>query len=260
MMVEILCSLLALLLYFAIIALHEWAHADAMLRAGIDVAEVAIGFGPKLYSRVLAGGTRLSLRLVPLGGYTRARSERSFTSLSTRDRVRIDGAGVFANLATGLVGTGVAAALYGRPWQVDAGLSAAGVVVWAMRRELAPGTLLVAPLGFAAVVWLILYQHPASGTPAVHASPLSGPLGLVELMIVRSPVDAISISSGLSLSIAVLNALPFVPLDGGNIARRWITSHVGLRASRAFDAGTTALLTLLLIGGVLNDVLTLVWR
>src|SRR5579859_2931458 len=96
---EILCTALALVLFLAVIAVHEYAHTAEMLRARLDVAEVAVGFGPLLYSRTLASGTKLSLRLLPLGGYTKPRDMNEFARLDASDQIQIDAAGVWVNLA-----------------------------------------------------------------------------------------------------------------------------------------------------------------
>ncbi|MBQ9324337.1 MAG: RIP metalloprotease RseP [Clostridia bacterium] len=61
--------LIALLLLGILITVHEFGHFLTARLCGIEVAEYAIGFGPKLLSRVGKRGTRYSLRLIPLGGF-----------------------------------------------------------------------------------------------------------------------------------------------------------------------------------------------
>ena len=62
--------LTALLVIAIIVMVHEIGHFVAAKRAGIDVQEFSIGFGPSLFS-IKKEETRYSLRLLPLGGYVR---------------------------------------------------------------------------------------------------------------------------------------------------------------------------------------------
>lgn len=57
----------ALLLFDGIIMFHEFGHFLLARRAGIAVIEFSIGMGPRLITFV-HGGTRYSLKLLPLGG------------------------------------------------------------------------------------------------------------------------------------------------------------------------------------------------
>ncbi|UVI32535.1 RIP metalloprotease RseP [Paenibacillus spongiae] len=65
---------MTVLVFFAIVTIHEWGHFYFAKRAGILVREFAIGFGPKLIS-IKRGETRYTLRLVPAGGFVRMAGE-----------------------------------------------------------------------------------------------------------------------------------------------------------------------------------------
>lgn len=67
-MTAILTGLVALLVFGVVILVHEWGHFWAARHCGIRVEEFSIGFGPKLFAWE-RGGTRYTLRLIPLGGY-----------------------------------------------------------------------------------------------------------------------------------------------------------------------------------------------
>ncbi|MBQ7820806.1 MAG: site-2 protease family protein [Clostridia bacterium] len=68
--ISILTVLLALLIFSALIFIHELGHFIAARKFGVTVEEFAIGMGPKIISRVSrTSGTRYSLRLLPIGGY-----------------------------------------------------------------------------------------------------------------------------------------------------------------------------------------------
>lgn len=61
---------LTVLMFFVIVAVHEWGHFYFAKRAGILVREFAIGFGPKLFA-YKRGETQFTFRLLPFGGYAR---------------------------------------------------------------------------------------------------------------------------------------------------------------------------------------------
>jgi membrane-associated protease RseP (regulator of RpoE activity) len=50
------------------IGLHELGHLAAARRFGVKVTDFMVGFGPKVWGR-LVGETQVGLRLIPLGGY-----------------------------------------------------------------------------------------------------------------------------------------------------------------------------------------------
>ena len=73
----ILLTILASLLVFgAVIAVHEFGHFAAAKLSGIQVNEFSIGMGPALWKKI-AGGTQYTLRLLPVGGYVAMEGEGS---------------------------------------------------------------------------------------------------------------------------------------------------------------------------------------
>lgn len=67
-MTALLTGLVSVLVFGAVILVHELGHFWAARRCGIRVEEFSIGFGPKLLAWG-KGETRYVLRLIPLGGY-----------------------------------------------------------------------------------------------------------------------------------------------------------------------------------------------
>lgn len=67
-MTAILTGLVSVLVFGVVILVHELGHFWAARHCGIRVEEFSIGFGPKLFAWN-RGGTRYTLRLIPLGGY-----------------------------------------------------------------------------------------------------------------------------------------------------------------------------------------------
>ncbi|MBI3998199.1 MAG: site-2 protease family protein [Armatimonadetes bacterium] len=85
------------------VLLHEVAHAVAARRAGGEVREVGIGFGPTLV-RTRIGGVTVSLRAVPVGGFAAIDVDR----LPPDRRIPVLLAGPLANIAVGLILRGLA--------------------------------------------------------------------------------------------------------------------------------------------------------
>lgn len=67
-MTALLTGLVSLLVFGAVILVHELGHFLAARHCGIHVEEFSIGFGPKILQR-RRGSTTYTLRLFPLGGY-----------------------------------------------------------------------------------------------------------------------------------------------------------------------------------------------
>lgn len=70
----LLTAIVAVAVFGTVVLVHEAGHFLAARRCGIHVEEFSIGFGPALWSRV-KGGTRYSVRLLPLGGYNNLSGE-----------------------------------------------------------------------------------------------------------------------------------------------------------------------------------------
>lgn len=66
--------LVFILVISVLVFIHELGHFLFAKRAGILVREFAIGFGPKVFSKV-SGETLYSIRALPLGGYVRMAGE-----------------------------------------------------------------------------------------------------------------------------------------------------------------------------------------
>ena len=64
----------AIILFGILILTHELGHYLAARWAGITVLEFSIGMGPTLYAWE-SGGTRYSLRLLPIGGFVKMEGE-----------------------------------------------------------------------------------------------------------------------------------------------------------------------------------------
>lgn len=101
--------LIALLLFGALVAVHEFGHFATAKLLGVRVNEFAIGMGPALLKKQ-RGETQYSLRVFPVGGYCAMEGEdedsddpRAFGAQAVWKRLLILCAGAFMNFVTGLL-------------------------------------------------------------------------------------------------------------------------------------------------------------
>lgn len=101
--------LLTILVFGAIIAIHEAGHFIAAKSCGVKVNQFALGMGPKLFS-FQKGETLYALRLLPIGGFVSMEGEdedssdhRAFCNQALWKRMIIVCAGAFMNLILGLL-------------------------------------------------------------------------------------------------------------------------------------------------------------
>ena len=66
----------ALIVFGAVIAIHEFGHFTVAKLCGIQVNEFSIGMGPALWKKIYKG-TQYSLRALPVGGYVALEGEES---------------------------------------------------------------------------------------------------------------------------------------------------------------------------------------
>ena len=117
-MSKILGILFAVLIFEAIIVIHEFGHFIAAKKNGVKVNEFAIGMGPAIFKKQ-KGETLYALRVFPIGGYCAMEGEdeegsdpeHSFCRKSTPRKIIIVIAGIVMNLLLGfvlqLVNTGI---------------------------------------------------------------------------------------------------------------------------------------------------------
>ena len=107
---QILIFIVGLLLFIGLVLVHEWGHFITARRNGVEVEEFGLGFPPRLWSRKLKSGMRLSVNLLPLGGFVKTKGEHDYderkgsfgaASLGTKTKILL--AGVTMNLVAGIL-------------------------------------------------------------------------------------------------------------------------------------------------------------
>lgn len=111
--------LIALVVFFAIVVLHELGHFTVAKLCGIRVNKFAVGMGPVLLKKQ-GKETEYSLRLLPIGGFCAMEGEdgssedpRAFTNRPVLHRMAVVVAGPLMNLILGFVIILVTTILYG---------------------------------------------------------------------------------------------------------------------------------------------------
>ncbi len=266
---------LAILLAIISIAIHELGHAFAMRRMGIRIKEISLfGFGPRILSfrfERFFPGSEVTLRSIPLGAFVEAResSYRRFKRNSSfAEEAYISGAGPVANLWFGAFL--ISAAIVTRALEGETLLEIHWVV-------LSFGFVLSVPFLFFKVREWVSKALPILGVLVLVAflswipnpgnlyAEVGGPVMIVQIFSgVSSLRDALFWGGLVSLDLALLNALPLGPLDGGGVTSSFLLKKLKAPGfyNGIFQFVGTALL-LVLIGLVLfNDsrrILSSIW-
>ncbi|MDI6771153.1 MAG: site-2 protease family protein [bacterium] len=162
------------------VMVHEIAHAIAARRAGGDVREVGVGFGPALLRRKIRG-VDVTLRPLPFGGFAALDLDR----LPPARRIPVLLAGPLANIAAGLLLRYVA-------------------------RVSAPASAEHAALpGHAAL---------SGRSGSIQVGGLLAALAMLTRAADAGLPSLIAAAAAVNLSVGLSNLLPVMPLDGGHLA------------------------------------------
>jgi len=208
----------AVTLILLAIILHEIGHAWAMHSKGVEFEEIGIGLKvwwlPSL--KITCNGIVLRFNLIPIIGYVEnsETGARQLEKLPYSDFSYVMGAGILVNLIYGFVlGLIVSLASGGKFWFIPL---LAIVILWLFRKPFCK--YLVPALGLL-VFTFIIYQITKAPTET-----MVGPIGLGILVrdMSSSLTNVLIFVSAVSLSVALVNMLPFFGLDGGRIVGRVI--------------------------------------
>jgi membrane-associated protease RseP (regulator of RpoE activity) len=217
----------AVLVYASVVA-HEIAHAVAMRRLGIRVAEV--GLGLRIWPRVTLPATprrpfALSMSPWLVTAFVRAHDEDEvrIRTMAYRDSAWIFGAGIWTNIGFGTTALAVAELVQER-WVSAVAFAVLTTLLWSVRRGFAAYVLpvLVLPMtGLFGWVVVDMFRHPSSE--------FTGNLADV---LPSSPSAALTTAAVVSLALGFGNVMPFAPLDGGRIVIEIVRRRFGSRATR----------------------------
>lgn len=107
---SVILLIIGIVLFVALVVVHEWGHFIMARRNGVTVEEFAIFFPPRLYKRKTKAGWNFAINLLPLGGYVKMKGEHdsdtakgSFGAASLLAKTKIMAAGVVMNLIVAVV-------------------------------------------------------------------------------------------------------------------------------------------------------------
>ena len=181
-----------------VIAIHECGHLLAAKWCGIPIERFSIGFGPKLVG-FRYRETSYWLSVIPIGGYVLPMlDERESRHLPLHKRVLFALGGPFANIVSAYVGLLAFGGL-------ELSLSASDTVLFATTR-----------------LWMNL-QQLAQAIVMLFAGmgELTGIVGIVAMggsQFGSTLAGLLAFSVAINLNLAMVNLVPFPPLDGGRIA------------------------------------------
>lgn len=245
-------SLLAFLVVFsAVVLVHEFGHFILARKAGVKVYEFSIGFpfSPRLCTLFRHRETEFTLRLLPLGGFV------AFSRDGDEEAKALFGAPLAAQgliLAAGSAFNIIFAFLIfipvlflGKHLSFFEALLASARTVW----EIASGT----------VLYLAQLLSGHGGTEG-----LSGPIGIAAMAghaASRGFLHLCYFTGVLSMSLGIMNLLPLPALDGGHLVMLFIEAAgkrpISAKVRQAVSLAGFALFVILSLFVTYKDVIKL---
>jgi len=207
-----------------LVVLHEGGHYWVARKVGMRPTEFFVGFGPTLWARTTPGGVRYGVKAVPAGGYVkipgmgpREEVEASlepytYRAASRPKRLAVILAGVAVNFAVAIV-IFSGFAMVGPDSTanpVEAVQHGVGTTV-----EVATGTL----DGLGKLVFGADDYAKSLAGGKVPENRMMSPIGGAQIadgLLQSDPSKLLLLTGIFSASLALLNLLPLLPLDGGH--------------------------------------------
>lgn len=208
----------------ALVFVHELGHYVVARRVGMAPTDFFVGFGPTVWARTSRSGVRYGLKLLPAGGFVKipgmgpreeveaSREPFTYRAARRRDRLAVILAGVIVNFAVAVVLFGGFAAT-----QPGTGAIEAVGAGFTQTTQVATGTLEgLGNLVFGADDYA---RSVASGEEPENRmmSPIGG-AQIADGLLDAAPTKLLLLAAIFSASLALLNLLPLLPLDGGHAA------------------------------------------
>ena len=215
-----------------LVFLHELGHFVVARRVGMRPTDFFVGFGPTIWARTTRSGLRYGVKVLPAGGFVKipgmgprdeveaSREQFTYRAASRRHRLTVILAGVAVNFALAVVLFAGFAATQPGVGPVEAagtGLNQTAQVTTGTLEGL--GNLLFGADDYARSV--------ANGE--VPENRMMSPIGgaqVAEGLLDTAPDRLLLLAGIFSASLALLNLLPLLPLDGGHAALVMVESVV----------------------------------
>jgi membrane-associated protease RseP (regulator of RpoE activity) len=272
-------TLFIILVFAALVLVHELGHFVAARLSGVGVRAVALGWGRILWMHRLASGLELRLCLLPLGGYCKIKNRKnSEPELSPADGQYYweEDLFEFASLPRqvfvlmgGLLANVLAATLVQLTYNLVTDHCHVDALPWALRLGNV-ATEIISALVFPAVETVstmvttlqLLVTHPLAVL-----STAKGPLGIFAMgtAAVSAPTAAAVAETvtkffiSVNVLLAGFNLVPLAPLDGGLAVSRLLARLIGEQPAAWFSRVTAAALALVLAVAAWHD-LTWLWH
>jgi len=216
-----------IILILVALVVHELSHGMAMRRYGVEVPEAGLGLPiPRLPSLAIKFSSGFTFRIHPflLGAYVRPKSSEDIEKLSYQEKAHIYGAGVIANFIMGIliIIPWTIVKLFKYPEEIAANLIvlilliAAVFVLWRFSKKIS--AYILPFMGVAMMVYLVWSLAAVGAEESV-----MGPVGLFTMgMGFVSFYQATIWGAYVSIGFAMMNLLPFLPLDGGRIMTEFL--------------------------------------
>lgn len=248
-----------------IIAVHEFGHAVAMRAYDVPVKEFAVGIGPAVWQTSIDGGTVVSIRALPLGGYTEP-DEDAMNALGALPLVVIMVNGMFLSVLVAFklllivrhikdqdpfVGKSLVSRLHVRLRPL-ASACIDTLVAWPVMAVYILVMLFVRPRKFFASVMTPIAMLAGVGMRGKKEDQPEG-ASTQEVRRNRFVLGYVEFLCALCVGFAACNFLPFSPLDGAKIVAVGIAVTFGTSAANAFLNVSSVLFLVLVLLLLLSD-------
>ncbi|NTV21941.1 MAG: site-2 protease family protein [Chlorobium limicola] len=205
---SMIVSVLAFIIVMSLVVLvHEFGHFLAARKAGVPVYEFSVGFpfSPRIATLYRHKETEFTLRLLPLGGFV------SFSADGDEDAHKLFGASPLSR-ASIMVGGPLFNVVFAYLVFIPAFLGKEG------------GSLLQAIQSSAHALWMVvvgtfsMLGHLFAGQGGMES--FSGPIGIAVMAGQAANTglpDLLFFTGVLSISLGIMNLMPFPGLDGGQL-------------------------------------------
>ena len=164
----IITILAALLVFSAVIAIHEFGHFTVAKLCGIQVNEFSIGMGPVLLKK-MHHGTQYSLRALPVGGFVALEGEESPESQQAEGEERSDLEERPLSQRSGADSSPDGEALNGKEVSQPTGKPLNEAPVWQRALIMAAGACMNFLLGFVVMAILLTAQNEPITSRVIYA-------------------------------------------------------------------------------------------